>query len=164
MTQAVTVRRDGDTFQARLFWWYAARLLDHQSPIVRVGFENGPKSFDDIWVEYDPSRSALDHCGEPVRRDHIQCKWHVAPDIYGFSHLIDPAFVNANARSLLERAHDALKGSCFYCSAKCIHFFLGQRQPSLGPLRLYEFDFEGSRDRSYVLALTLPAELPGQMP
>lgn len=107
MTQAVTVRRDGDTFQARLFWWYAARLLDHQSPIVRVGFENGPKSFDDIWVEYDPSRSALDHYGEPVRRDHIQCKWHVAPDTYGFSHLIDPEFVNANARSLLERAHDA---------------------------------------------------------
>ena len=47
MTQAVTVRRDGDTFQARLFWWHAARLLDPKSPIVRVGFETGPKSFDD---------------------------------------------------------------------------------------------------------------------
>ena len=54
MTQAVAVRRDGDTFQARLFWLHAARLLDPESPVVRVGFETGPKGFDDIWVEYDP--------------------------------------------------------------------------------------------------------------
>lgn len=107
MTQAVTVRRDGDTFQARLFWWHAARMLDPGSPIVRVGFETGPKSFDDIWVEYDPARSPLDHLGEPLRREHIQCKWHVTPDSYGYAHLVDPAFVNANARSLLQRARDA---------------------------------------------------------
>lgn len=107
MTQAVTVRRDGDTFQARLFWWHAARLLDPQSPIVRVGFEMGPKSFDDIWIEYDPARSAADQYGEPLRREHIQCKWHVSPDSYGYAHLIDPEFVNANARSLLQRAREA---------------------------------------------------------
>jgi hypothetical protein len=35
-------------------------------------------------------------------------------------------------------------------------FFRGQRQPVLGRLRLYEFDFEGGRDRSYAPALTLP--------
>ena len=107
MTQAVTVRRDGDTFQARLFWWHAARLLDSQSPIIRVGFETGPKSFDDIWVEYDPARSAMDQCGKPLRREHIQCKWHVSPDSYGYAHLIDPEFINANARSLLQRAREA---------------------------------------------------------
>jgi len=107
MTQAVTVRRDGDTFQARLFWWHAARMLDPASPIIRVGFETGPKSFDDIWVEYDPARSPLDHMGEPLRREHIQCKWHVTPDSYGYAHLVDPAFVNANSRSLLQRARDA---------------------------------------------------------
>lgn len=107
MTQAVTVRRDGDTFQARLFWWHAARLLDPDSPIVRVGFETGPKSFDDIWVEYDPARSASDQYGDPLRREHIQCKWHVSPDSYGYAHLVDPEFINANARSLLQRARDA---------------------------------------------------------
>ncbi|MBA1159218.1 SAVED domain-containing protein [Microvirga mediterraneensis] len=107
MTQAVTVRRDGDTFQARLFWWHAARLLDPGSPIIRVGFENGPKSFDDIWVEYDPKRSAQDQYGAPLRREHVQCKWHVSPDTYGYSHLIDPEFINANTRSLLQRARDA---------------------------------------------------------
>lgn len=107
MTQAVTVRRDGDTFQARLFWHHAARLLDPESPIIRVGFEQGPKSFDDIWVEYDPARSAQDQYGEPLRREHIQCKWHVAPDSYGYAHLVDPEFINANARSLLQRAREA---------------------------------------------------------
>lgn len=107
MTQAVTVRRDGDTFQARLFWYHAARLLDPESPVVRVGFETGPKSFDDIWVEYDPARSALDQYGEALRREHMQCKWHVTPDSYGYSHLIDPEFINANARSLLQRAREA---------------------------------------------------------
>jgi len=111
MTQAVTVRRDGDTFQARLFWWHAARLLDPQSPVMRVGFESGPKSFDDIWVEYDPARSAVDQYGDPLRREHMQCKWHVTPDNYGYSNLIDPEFINANARSLLQRAREAqIKG------------------------------------------------------
>jgi hypothetical protein len=107
MTQAVTVRRDGDTFQARMFWRYAARLLDPQGSIIRVGFESGPKSFDDIWLEFDPSRSPSDQYGNPLRKEHIQCKWHVTPDQYGYSHLIDPEFINANARSLLQRAWDA---------------------------------------------------------
>jgi hypothetical protein len=107
MTQAVTVRRDGDTFQARLFWWHAARLLDPESPIIRIGFETGPKSFDDIWVEYDPARGALDQYGDPLRREHMQCKWHVTPDSYGYAHLVDPEFINANARSLLQRAREA---------------------------------------------------------
>lgn len=107
MTQAVTVRRDGDAFQARLFWWRAARLLDDASPIVKVGFETGPKSFDDIWVQYDPARSPPDQTGRPLLREHIQCKWHVTPDNYGYTHLVDPEFINANAKSLLQRARAA---------------------------------------------------------
>nr|WP_245300296.1 SAVED domain-containing protein [Methylocystis bryophila] len=103
----MTVRRDGDTFQARLFWWHAARLLDPESPIIRIGFETGPKGFDDIWVEYDPARGALDQYGDPLRREHMQCKWHVTPDSYGYAHLVDPEFINANARSLLQRAREA---------------------------------------------------------
>lgn len=107
MTGAITVRRDGDTFQARIFWRHAARLLDPGSPIMRVGFESGPKSFDDVWVEYDPGRGVRDIYGDPLRRVHMQCKWHVTPDAYGYAQLIDPEFINANARSLLERARDA---------------------------------------------------------
>ena len=50
---------------------------------MRVGFESGPKSFDDIWVEYDPVRSGYDPYGQALGRDHVQCKWHVTPDVYG---------------------------------------------------------------------------------
>jgi hypothetical protein len=104
MTQAVAVRRDGDAFQARVFWRKAARLLDPESPIVRVGFESGPKGYDDIWVAYEPSRGLSDQEGCPLFREHIQCKWHVSPDSYGHAHLVDAQFINANALSLLQRA------------------------------------------------------------
>lgn len=107
MTQAVAVRRHGDTFQARLFWLNAAKLLDPMSPLVRVGFESGPKGYDDIWIEYDPTRAPRGSNGLPVTREHIQCKWHVSPGSYGFLDLIDPEFINANSRSLLQRAHTA---------------------------------------------------------
>jgi hypothetical protein len=107
MTQAVTVRRDGDTYQARQFWLRAARLLDPDSPIVRVGFESGPKSFDDIWIEYAGGREPKDLSGQPLRREHMQCKWHVSPGVYGYSDLVNPEFINANARSLLQRARQA---------------------------------------------------------
>lgn len=107
MTQAVTVRRDGDTYQARQFWLRAARLLDSESPIIRVGFESGPKSFDDVWVEYAAGREPRDSSGQPLRREHMQCKWHVSPGTYGYSDLVHPEFINANARSLLQRARDA---------------------------------------------------------
>ncbi len=107
MTQAVTVRRDGDTYQARQFWLRAARLLDSESPIIRVGFESGPKSFDDVWVEYAAGREPRDSSGQPLRREHMQCKWHVSPGTYGYSDLVNPEFINANARSLLQRARDA---------------------------------------------------------
>jgi len=46
--QAILARRDGDTFQSRQFWRKACCLLDPESPVVRVGFEGGPKGFDDI--------------------------------------------------------------------------------------------------------------------
>ena len=104
MTQAVTARRDGDTFQARLFWERAARLLDENGPIVKVGFEMGPKSFDDIWVEYDQERGPSDQDGVPLRREHLQCKWHSTPNSFGYSQLIKPKFINANTHSFLQRA------------------------------------------------------------
>lgn len=107
MTQAVTVRRDGDTFQARQFWLRAARLLDPLSPVARVGFESGPRSFDDIWIEYEEGREPSAQDGTPLRREHLQCKWHVAPGTYGYADLAEPEFINATALSLLQRAHHA---------------------------------------------------------
>ncbi|MBY0305370.1 MAG: SAVED domain-containing protein [Sphingomonas sp.] len=107
MTQAVTIRRDGDIFQARMFWLRAARLLLPDTDIQRVGFEIGPKSFDDIWVDFQPGRARRDQYGAPLLREHAQCKWHSTPGTFGYADLIDPEFINANAKSLLQRAHDA---------------------------------------------------------
>jgi hypothetical protein len=107
MTKAVTARRAGDTFQARMFWQQAARLLDNKSSVVRVGFESGPKGFDDIRVDYDPERGMPDQNGNPIRREYIQCKWHVSHGVFGYNDLINPQFTNATARSLLQKARTA---------------------------------------------------------
>lgn len=107
MTQAVAVRRDGDAFQARVFWRKAACLLDPLSPIIRVGFESGPKGFDDVWVAYLPERAPSDQEGKPILREHIQCKWHVSMSDFGYIDLVNPEWVNANSFSLLQRAHAA---------------------------------------------------------
>lgn len=107
MTQANTARRQGDDFQARQFWLRAGRLLDNGSPIRRVGFESGPRSYDDIWVEYDRGLGPRTLNGGTLLREHIQCKWHLTPGSYGYQQLIDPDFINAETRSLLQRAHGA---------------------------------------------------------
>jgi len=107
MAKAILARRDGDTFQSRQFWRKACGLLDPESPIKRVGFEGGPKGFDDIWVDYELARGIQDQYGTPLLRENIQCKWHVAPNTFGYAELIDPEFINANAVSLLERLRKA---------------------------------------------------------
>lgn len=107
MTQAVAVRRDGDAFQARIFWRKAVCLLDPQSPVVRVGFESGPKGFDDVWVEFGSDRAPGDHDGKPILREHTQCKWHVSINDFGYADLVAPEWINANRFSLLQRARAA---------------------------------------------------------
>ena len=107
MTQAIIARRDGDTFQARMFWDRAARLLDEHGAIAKVGFEKGPKSFDDIWIEYREGAGPSDQNGTRLRRVHIQCKWHTTPNTFGYVELTDPEFINASAVSFLQRGRKA---------------------------------------------------------
>jgi hypothetical protein len=40
-------------------------------------------------------------------------------------------------------------------------FFFGQRHVAIGPLTLYEFDFEGGKDASYEASLSLPVKATG---
>jgi hypothetical protein len=107
MTQAVATVRDGHAYQARQFWLKALRLLDPAGSIVKVGFESGPKGFDDVWVEYAPGKGRNDHHGVPLLREHMQCKWHVASGDFGYEDLTSPDFINASSVSLLQRALDA---------------------------------------------------------
>jgi hypothetical protein len=107
MAQAVATRREGDAFQARIFWRNALPLLDPRSPVVKVGFESGPKGFDDVWVEYQPDGAPRDHEGLPILREHTQCKWHVSVSDFGHADLVDPEWINASKVSLLQRARAA---------------------------------------------------------
>ncbi len=107
MTQAMTALRQGNDFQARLFWLHAALLLDRKAAVTRVAYETGPKAFDDVLIEYTPARGPQDHTGCHVVRDHLQCKWHVRPDEFGYADLVDPDFSNAKTVSFLQRARDA---------------------------------------------------------
>lgn len=109
MTQAVITRRDGDVFQARMFWLHAARLLDEEGSVIRVGFESGLKGFDDIWVEYDPNRAPQDHFGNSLHIERIQCKWHATPGTFTHEDLTRPEYINATSTSLLQRALEAFR-------------------------------------------------------
>jgi hypothetical protein len=107
MAQAVLARKQGDEFQARIFWLHAAALLDEDSPVRRVAFETGPRAFDDVLVEYAQQGAPQDHMGKPIFRDHLQCKWHVRPGEFGFPDFADPSFIGAQTNSFLQRAHEA---------------------------------------------------------
>jgi len=61
MAEAVLARKQGDDFQARLFWLYAASLLEPTANVARVGYETGPKAFDDVLIGYEPACAPQDH-------------------------------------------------------------------------------------------------------
>lgn len=104
MTTALAAVTDGMSFQARLFWKKAVYLFEDDPAIVKVAFEKGPQSFDDIWVEYAPGRGPNDSSHRPVLREHIQCKWHVNFGDFGYQDLTDPDFINAKTKSHLQKA------------------------------------------------------------
>ena len=107
MADAVTARWHGDNYQARVFWENALNLLDDQSCVVEVTFEaNGPKSFDDVVVHYEPpvARSGPDR----VSAEYHQIKWHVETGgRFGYEDLVRPDFIGAKSVSLLQRLKDA---------------------------------------------------------
>ena len=107
MTTAVNAPRYGHAFQARIFWRYAARLLSPTTAVCKVGFESGPRGFDDVWVEYAPDRGLLDQFGRRLEVERFQCKWHLGNGTFTHVNLTDPKYSGAMTTSLLQRARDA---------------------------------------------------------
>ncbi|SEK01153.1 hypothetical protein SAMN05518849_12653 [Sphingobium sp. AP50] len=107
MAEAVTARWHGDNYQSRVFWDNALNLLDDTSCVVEVTFEaNGPKSFDDVVIKYDPpvARSGPDR----IHADYHQVKYHVdRGGHFGYEDFTDPKFIGATTFSLLQRLRDA---------------------------------------------------------
>ena len=108
MANAVDAKWHGDDYQARFFWICAAQLRNPETPhVIEVTFEgDGPKSFDDVIVRYDPPRRSAGP--NRVSADFHQIKWHVTSEgRFGFADLADPSFVHAKSVSLLQRLADA---------------------------------------------------------
>jgi hypothetical protein len=111
MSNAVIARWHGDNYQARIFWMNALNLLRPHTCVVEVTFEaDGPKSFDDVVVKYDPPVVASGP--EPVTAEYHQVKWHVETGgRFGYEDFVDPAFIGATSMSLLQRLKDARRGA-----------------------------------------------------
>lgn len=117
MADAITALWHGHNYQSRFFWDNALDMLGAWSCAVEVTFEaDGPKSFDDVVVKYNPplARSGP----EGVSAEYHQVKWHVGIDgRFGYEDFIDPDFIGATSFSLLERLRDAKKtapdNACF---------------------------------------------------
>lgn len=108
MSKAISARRRGDDFQAYYFWKRACGMLLPTSKIEKVGFEvRKYGAFDDVAVLYVCPR--LCNAGVPVRGDFVQVKYSVDYcKAITLDALMDPAFINADSISLLQRLRDAV--------------------------------------------------------
>lgn len=108
MANSVSAGWHGHDYQARFFWIHASALRDpDQSHVIEVSYEaDGPKAFDDVIIRYDPPRVSSGPTRISV--DYHQIKFHVTgAGRFGYSDLIDPAFIGAESVSLLERLKQA---------------------------------------------------------
>ena len=103
MATANVARWNGDDYQARWFWYLACELLEPDTKIEKIGFEDPThKAFDDVSVYYKRNiyRTA----------DFHQVKFHVNQGgSLSAESLIDPKLINASSVSLLARAYSAYK-------------------------------------------------------
>jgi len=115
MAEAIAARTRGDDYQARVFWLHACRLFQPHSAVEEVAFEDPElRYFDDVSLYY--KYGVPDERGGTILADHYQVKFHV--DCSGCltsDALMDPAFIGAKSRSLLQRMQDF---GTAYASAK----------------------------------------------
>src|SRR6266536_1409424 len=97
----------GDDYQARWFWLQACRLFEDRSAVARVGYELAlAKAFDDVVSFY--GRLVPDERNDLVDTDCFQAKSHVdQAGTFTYRALTDPAFINADRFSILERLRKA---------------------------------------------------------
>lgn len=111
MADSITAIWHGSNYQSRFFWLYAMDLLRPETCVSEVTFEaNGPKSFDDVVVQYDPpvARGGSNR----IQSEYFQVKWHTDSDgRFGYADLIQPRFIGANSTSILERLKEAKRNT-----------------------------------------------------
>lgn len=107
MAKAITARRKGDEYQARVFW---LKLLDLRTNdyVKSVTLESDLASFvDDVVVSYNEPIKDQTTGRREVLCDLFQCKYHVTQhNAFTHENLIEPRFIN-NQNSMLKRLYDA---------------------------------------------------------
>lgn len=103
MANANIPRIRGDDYQARTFWLRACGLFQGGTRVQRVALEQyGVKTFDDVVVYYDGTM--IDEDGRRLDGDYLQVKFHVTGQgSFTARAMTDPAFINAESVSLLQR-------------------------------------------------------------
>ena len=107
MAKKIAARRNGDEYQARVFW---LKLLELRTSdyVKSVTLESDRVSFvDDVVVSYrEPIKDQVTGKREVVC-DFFQCKYHMTQHgAFTHENLIDPKFIN-NQNSMLKRLYDA---------------------------------------------------------
>ena len=107
MAKAITARRNGDEYQARVFW---LKLLELRTSdyVKSVTLESDLVSFvDDVVVSYsEPIKDQVTGKREVVY-EFFQCKYHMTQHgAFTHENLIDPRFIS-NQNSMLKRLYDA---------------------------------------------------------
>ena len=107
MAKAIAARRNGDEYQARVFWLKLLELRTNDY-VKSVTLESDRVSFvDDVVVSYrEPIKDQVTGKREVVC-DFFQCKYHMTQHgAFTHENLIDPKFIN-NQNSMLKRLYDA---------------------------------------------------------
>lgn len=116
MAKALAAAIQGIDYQSRWFWLKACDLLEPNTKVQKVVYEdNNVKSLDDVVVHYQ------NHPQGQIA-DYYQVKFHVSQaGALTAEALTQPEFINAESVSLLQRMHNA---HCAIGRAKGYRFFL----------------------------------------
>lgn len=107
MAKAIAARRNGDEYQARVFWLKLLELRTNDY-VKSVTLESDRVSFvDDVVVSYSEPIKDQTTGKREVVCDFFQCKYHMTQNgAFTHENLIDPKFIN-NQNSMLKRLYDA---------------------------------------------------------
>jgi hypothetical protein len=106
---AVRAPELGNEYQDLYFWLEAARLLYRRPAVVVVSLEKRTiRAFDDVVTRY--TKPVLDAHNRQIESEHAQLKFRLDNrQLIRADDLIDPAFINADSISLMERVRDAVR-------------------------------------------------------
>ena len=107
MAKQIAARRNGDAYQARVFWLKLLELRTNDY-VKSVTLESDRVSFvDDVVVSYSEPIKDWGTRKREVVCDFFQCKYHMTQNgVFTHENLIDPKFIN-NQNSMLKRLYDA---------------------------------------------------------